>query len=174
MKKDGLIEITRIKKIPPEIIISLKKKGLDELKVFSGKMSKKQSQEQVPEEFQTRIQKLMLSLSQSKEKIQELTISLKQSKEQSKSLSQSLEKSQSQVQSLTQSLEQSKSHKNFFKKEYVEKEMKELSDDKKADLIQSVGYKIIDAMDKDYDELTRAQAERVENIAEKIVDQIMG
>ena len=107
-----------------------------------------------------------------KEKIQELTISLKQSKEQSKSLSQSLEKSQSQVQSLTQSLEQSKSHKNFFKKEYVEKEMKELSDDKKADLIQSVGYKIIDAMDKDYDELTRAQAERVENIAEKIVDQI--
>ncbi len=27
-------------------------------------------------------------------------------------------------------------------------------------------------MDKDYDELTRAQAERVEKIAEKIVDQI--
>ena len=31
MKKEELIEITRIKKIPPEIIIILTKKGLDEL-----------------------------------------------------------------------------------------------------------------------------------------------
>ncbi|MBA7587825.1 hypothetical protein ES708_29868 [subsurface metagenome] len=47
-----------------------------------------------------------------------------------------------------------------------------MGDAERADLIQSVIYKIIDAMDMDYDELDQTQSERVENIAEKIVDQI--
>jgi len=48
MKKDELIEITRIKKIPPEIIINLKKKGKDELKEFLKILPKSESKPNSP------------------------------------------------------------------------------------------------------------------------------
>jgi len=186
MKKNKLIEITRIKKIPPEIIISLTKKGLDELSIFSGIISKDQlkvqsqalSRELSPELSQDRIQELTKSLELSQEQIQELSRSLKLSQDQSKSLKQSLNKSQVQVKKLTESLEILKSQKtqktqeSHSKNKQVQKEVKGMGDAERADLIQSVVYKIIDAMDMDYDELDQTQSERVENIAEKIVDQI--
>ena len=79
---------------------------------------------------------------------------------------------------LTESLEILKSQKtrkiqeNLSKNKQIQKEGKGMGDAERADLIQSVIYKIIDAMDMDYDELDQTQSERVENIAEKIVDQI--
>ena len=78
LKKEKLIKKTRIKKIPPENIIKITQKGLDELNIFSELISKEQFQKQ------NQIKKLTLSLSQSQSQVQSLTQSLEQSKSQKK------------------------------------------------------------------------------------------
>jgi len=52
------------------------------------------------------------------------------------------------------------------------KEQKELEPDEIAELTQSVVYSLLDAMEKDYEEISREKALKLEKIAEKIVRKV--
>ncbi len=177
MKKDGLIAITRIIKIPPEIIISLKKKGSDELKEFLNILAISESRpnsltkepQKQPQE-KSEIKSLKQTLEKSQNQVKSLNHSIEKYKSKDQSLSKTLKESQDQVQSLKQSLEKSQSQKILPKKTNTEKKMAVLDDSEYNERALQIKEKIINVLNIDEENFSKDQLEIIEETAEEILD----